>query len=208
MVHGLKQGAEGSASKANLETLEELLKGIKVIAIGPGLSTKGEASEFARGLVEKTKLPMVIDADALNAFDEEKARALNGAGRTMVLTPHPGEMARLLGLTVADVEKDRMGLARKFATEHQVTLVLKGWRTLVAHPDGSIGVNTTGSPALAKGRKRRYPDGDRGGDAGAVSRQRCRGGRGGGFICMGWRRTFPRRRWTRRRCWRPTWWRA
>jgi hydroxyethylthiazole kinase-like uncharacterized protein yjeF len=151
MVRGLAQGAEGSASLANLDGLEELLKGIKVIAIGPGLSTKGEASEFARGLVEKTNLPIVIDADALNAFDAEKARALNGSGRTMVLTPHPGEMARLVGMTVPEVEKDRIGLARKFAAEHQLTLVLKGWRTLVAHPDGSIGVNTTGNPALAKG---------------------------------------------------------
>ena len=151
MVRGLAQGAEGSASLANLNTLDELLKGIKVIAIGPGLSTKGEASEFARELVAKTTLPIVIDADALNAFDAEKAKALNGSGRTMVLTPHPGEMARLLGLTIREVESDRIGFARKFATEHQLTLVLKGWRTLVAHPDGSIAVNTTGNPALAKG---------------------------------------------------------
>jgi len=151
MVRGLQAGAEGSASLTNLEALDELLKGIKVIAIGPGLSTKGHASEFARELVEQSTLPIVIDADALNAFDAERAKSLNGAGRTMVLTPHPGEMARLLGLTLKEVEADRIGLARKFATEHRLTLVLKGWRTLVAHPDGSIGVNTTGNPALAKG---------------------------------------------------------
>ena len=151
MVSGLTAGAAGSASLVNLDVLDELLKGIKVIAIGPGLSTKGEASEFARDLVSKTTLPIVIDADALNAFDAERAKTLSGAGRTMVLTPHPGEMARLLGMTVKEVEVDRIGLARKFATEHQVTLVLKGWRTLVAHPDGAIGVNTTGNPALAKG---------------------------------------------------------
>ena len=151
MVRGLKQGAEGSVSLANLDGLEELLKGIKVLAVGPGLSTKGEASEFVRGLVAKTTLPIVIDADALNAFAGDDVKLLNGTGRTMVLTPHPGEMARLVGMTVPEVEKDRIGLARKFATEHQVTLVLKGWRTLVAHPDGTIAVNTTGNPALAKG---------------------------------------------------------
>jgi ADP-dependent NAD(P)H-hydrate dehydratase / NAD(P)H-hydrate epimerase len=67
------------------------------------------------------------------------------------LTPHPGEMARLTGMTVAEVEKDRVGLARRFATEHKVTLVLKGWRTLVAHPDGRVAVNTSGNPAMAKG---------------------------------------------------------
>ena len=150
MVRGLDAGPEGSASSTNLDSLDVLLKGIQVIAIGPGLSTRGEASEFARGLVAQTTLPIVIDADALNAFSGVST-LLNGAGRTMVLTPHPGEMARLLGISVKEVEADRIGLARKFATEHQVTLVLKGWRTLVAHPDGSIGVNTTGNPALAKG---------------------------------------------------------
>ena len=76
---------------------------------------------------------------------------LDGRERPLVLTPHPGEMARLLGSTIADVEHDRIGVARCFAAEHQVTLVLKGWRTLVAHPDGSVAVNTTGNPALAKG---------------------------------------------------------
>ena len=69
----------------------------------------------------------------------------------MVLTPHPGEIARLTGMTVAEVEKDRVGLARRFAMEHHVTLVLKGWRTLVAHPDGQVAVNTSGNPAMAKG---------------------------------------------------------
>ena len=150
MVRGLDAGPEGSASTTNLDLLDELLKGIKVIAVGPGLSTRGEALEFARGLVAQTTLPIVIDADALNAFSGN-ASLLNGKGRTMVLTPHPGEMARLLGVTVKEVEADRIGLARKFAIDHQVTLVLKGWRTLVAHPDGSVGVNTTGNPALAKG---------------------------------------------------------
>jgi NAD(P)H-hydrate epimerase len=150
MVRLLHANVEGSASLKNLEGLDDLLKGIKVLAIGPGLSTKGEASEFARGFVEKTRLPIVIDADALNAF-EGKAELLNGRGRTMVLTPHPGEMARLAGMTIKGVEADRLGLARRFAREHKLTLVLKGWRTLVAHPDGRVSVNTTGNPAMAKG---------------------------------------------------------
>src|SRR5579871_943401 len=132
------------------ERFEGLMKGIKVVAVGPGLGTEGDASEFARRLVAKATVPMVIDADALNAF-EGKADLLDGAGRVMVLTPHPGEMARLVGMTVKEVEADRVGLARRFATEHNLTLVLKGWRTLVAHPDGSIAVNTTGNPSMAKG---------------------------------------------------------
>ena len=156
MVRGLEHGKEGSALASNASDAE-LLKGIKVVAVGPGLSTRGEAGEFARALFDTARdkdghwLPMVIDADGLNAFDAEKAKGLSGEGRVLVLTPHPGEMARLLGVTVKDVEADRVGIAREFATSHKLTLVLKGWRTLVAHPDGRIAVNTTGNPALAKG---------------------------------------------------------
>jgi len=80
-----------------------------------------------------------------------KAAEAKDKPRTIVLTPHPGEMARLVGMTVKEVEADRIGLAKKFATEHGVTLVLKGWRTLIAHPDGRIAVNTTGNPSMAKG---------------------------------------------------------
>lgn len=133
-----------------LDTWRGLLEGIKVVAVGPGLGTEGEVPEFVRGLVAGTKLPMVLDADALNAF-AGKTELLDGTGRVMVLTPHPGEMGRLAGMTVKEVEADRVGLARRFAVEHQVTLVLKGWRTLVAHPDGRVAVNTTGNPSMAKG---------------------------------------------------------
>jgi ADP-dependent NAD(P)H-hydrate dehydratase / NAD(P)H-hydrate epimerase len=152
MMVALAEGTKGAVSFKNMDgaRLDTLLKKISVVAVGPGLSTEGDASAFARQVVEKTTVPVVIDADALNAFAGQ-ARLLNGRGRVMVLTPHPGEMARLAGLTVKEVEADRVGLARRFATEHKVTLVLKGWRTLVAHPDGSIAVNTSGNPAMAKG---------------------------------------------------------
>jgi hydroxyethylthiazole kinase-like uncharacterized protein yjeF len=154
MVTPLKQGEEGSVSLENLVPagLASLIrdKRISVIALGPGLSTRGEAGKFARELVAQTTLPMVVDADALNAFDG-RSTELKGYGRVLVLTPHPGEMARLTGLTINEVEADRIGLAGRFATEHKLTLVLKGWRTLVAHPDGRIAVNTSGNPAMAKG---------------------------------------------------------
>ncbi|MDR3746465.1 MAG: NAD(P)H-hydrate dehydratase [Acidobacteriaceae bacterium] len=139
--------------------LERLLRGISVAAIGPGLGRETAPQEFVRSFVKRASLPMVVDADALNAF-AGRAELLRlaaarkdptGKPRTLVLTPHPGEMARLLGLTVAEVEADRVGLARKFAVAHGLTLVLKGWRTLVAHPDGSVAVNTSGNPAMAKG---------------------------------------------------------
>jgi NAD(P)H-hydrate epimerase len=154
---------EGSGGLA-LETLEQpslssFLWGISVVGIGPGLGQEGSTPEWVRRFVERVTLPMVIDADALNAFAGTTAllkraaqvAAERGEPRTIVLTPHPGEMARLAGMTVKEVEADRVGLARRFALEHGVTLVLKGWRTLVAHPDGSVAVNTTGNPSMAKG---------------------------------------------------------
>lgn len=152
MTVPLAEGPAGAVSFKDLRggKLDSLLKRITVIALGPGLSTEGDAPEFARQMVEKTALPIVVDADALNAF-AKKSTLLDGSRRVMVLTPHPGEMARLVGLTVKEVEADRLGLARRFATEHHVTLVLKGWRTLVAHPDGRVAVNTSGNPAMAKG---------------------------------------------------------
>lgn len=152
MTVPLSEDKDGIVSLKNFDadTLQELVNRITALAIGPGLSTKGDASELARRIVEKTTLPVVIDADALNAF-AGRTDLLHGTGRTMVLTPHPGEMARLAGMTVKQVEADRIGLARSFATRHKLTLVLKGWRTLIAHPDGSIAINTTGNPAMSKG---------------------------------------------------------
>ena len=141
------------------ESLTKLLEGMTVVGIGPGLGQEGTTPEFVRAFVERVSLPTVIDADALNAMagrTELLKRVANAADakgrkRTIVLTPHPGEMARLVESSVKEVEADRVGLARRFATENGVTLVLKGWRTLVAHPDGRVAVNTTGNPAMAKG---------------------------------------------------------
>lgn len=142
----------GSLSRRNMhrERMIALLDRKTVVALGPGLSTDSDAAMFARVLVEKTRMPLVLDADGLNAFAGQ-TQLLNGRERTLVLTPHPGEMARLLAVTVKDVEADRIHLARAFAAKHHVILVLKGWRTLIAHPDGRIAVNTSGNPAMAKG---------------------------------------------------------
>jgi len=92
----------------------------------------------------------VVDADGLNAF-EGHAEKLSGQGSALVITPHPGEMARLIGLTVAAVQRDRLNVARTFARDHKLIVVLKGHRTLVAHPDGTVWVNTTGNPGMATG---------------------------------------------------------
>jgi NAD(P)H-hydrate epimerase len=109
---------------------------------------------MVRKLVQKTEIPIVLDADGLNAFEgrvSELNGELNGKGRVLVITPHPGEMARLVGGSIAEVQKDRLGVARKFANEHALIVVLKGHRTLVVHPNGEAWVNTTGNPGMSTG---------------------------------------------------------
>ena len=152
MTVALLEGEHGEISSRNLhpDRLDPILEKKSVIAIGPGMGQEDEAVQFFLGLLERTKVPMVIDADALNALAAHPGK-LDGRGRLLVLTPHPGEMARLAGMTIPEVEADREGIARKFATTHSVTLVLKGWRTIIAHPDGSMALNTTGNPGMAKG---------------------------------------------------------
>jgi hydroxyethylthiazole kinase-like uncharacterized protein yjeF len=157
MTEPLAETAKGGIALRNLdgERGRALLEKRTVVAIGPGLGQGLEAQQFALRLIElcgsgEKPIPMVLDADCLNAIAQHNYK-LDGSGRTIVLTPHPGEMARLVGKTIPEVEADREGIARGYATKHHVTLVLKGWRTLIAHPDGSIAVNTTGNPGLAKG---------------------------------------------------------
>jgi NAD(P)H-hydrate epimerase len=132
--------------------MDAVTQGKNVIAIGPGISRHQETVQFVRTLVAKHKAAaMVIDADGLNAF-EGSVHLLDGSERALVLTPHPGEMARLAGWpSPKEVQADRLGVARKFAHEHHVVLVLKGWRTLIALPDGTVWVNPTGNPGMASG---------------------------------------------------------
>jgi len=130
--------------------LDALVKGKDVLAIGPGISRNAETAEFVRAAVNQYKVPMVVDADGLNAF-EGCTEKIDGAGRTLVITPHPGEMARLAGCSTAQIQHDRLNVARTFARAHNVVVVLKGHRTLVAHPDGNVWVNTTGNRGMATG---------------------------------------------------------
>lgn len=157
MTDPLAETEQGSIALRNLDgdSGRVLLEKRTVVAIGPGLGQEPEAQQFALKLIElcgegEKRIAMVLDADCLNAIAQQKYK-LDGRGRTIVLTPHPGEMARLVGTSISEVEVDREGVARAYATEHHITLVLKGWRTLIAHPDGSIAINTTGNPGLAKG---------------------------------------------------------
>jgi NAD(P)H-hydrate epimerase len=150
MTEPLPETDAGTISGGAQDRIIELAKGKSVLAIGPGISRNPQTSDLVRTLVSRLQLPMVVDADGLNAF-EGRSDELRGKGRTLVITPHPGEMARLARLSIADVQKDRLGVARKFAQEHDLIVVLKGHRTLVVKPDGEAWVNTTGNPGMATG---------------------------------------------------------
>lgn len=155
MTSPLRANEAGEVSAENLagDAVGSLTKGKTVLAIGPGLGQSDDCARFCIGLLEATEMPAVIDADGLNILSKYRdvlARLAKG-GRTIVITPHPGEMARLAGISTGEVQRDRLGVARKFAQEHGVTVVLKGARTVVAHPNGRAGVNTTGNPGMAKG---------------------------------------------------------
>lgn len=120
-----------------------------VVAIGPGLGNGPGVTRFVHAMLERCESPLVLDADALNACVGEVTRLVGREGRPVVITPHPGEMARLLGCRTDDVQANRAGLAAEFAERHHVTVVLKGHRTLIATPEGEVFVNPTGSPGMA-----------------------------------------------------------
>src|SRR6266567_3479761 len=161
MTEPLEETGDGTISVHALEWLEQLAEKKTVLAIGPGISRNEETAEVVRKIVMDSNIPIVLDADGLNAF-EGRAKNFNrkdrkgGAkvaekSRTLVLTPHPGEMARLIGLSTSAIQRDRLNVARSFAREHQLILVLKGDRTIVAKPDGEAWVNTTGNPGMSTG---------------------------------------------------------
>jgi len=156
MTWQLEASPAGNIAAGNLEPsrLSPLLAGKTVLALGPGLGQSPETIKFTTGLLSSTELPAVLDADALNILAAKPvllAKLARRGKRALVLTPHPGEMARLAGTTIAEIQANRLEAARGFATKMGVTLVLKGARTLIAHPDGRVAVNTTGNPGMAKG---------------------------------------------------------
>lgn len=152
MTEPLDETDAGSISIRALQQgrVDSLAERKTVLAVGPGISRDPETAELVRAVVKKYKLPIVLDADGLNAFEDRAAELKNKAG-TLVITPHPGEMARLIGSTIPAVQHDRLNVARSFAREQEAIVVLKDHRTLIAQPDGTVWVNTTGNPGMATG---------------------------------------------------------
>ncbi len=149
MTLGLDETATGTVDFAAVEAVLGL--DADVLVVGPGLGRSEGVTTFVQELVDKSDMPMVLDADGLNAFEEDPSALVGRDGRDLIITPHPGEMARLLGCSVDDVQADRLGMAADFAKAHKVYVVLKGYRTLIATPDGKMFVNPTGSAGMATG---------------------------------------------------------
>jgi hydroxyethylthiazole kinase-like uncharacterized protein yjeF len=149
MTVPLEETAAGTIDFAAADRVLELQA--DVIAIGPGLGQDPSTAAFVHAVVERAGVPLVLDADGLNAFTSDPDRLVGRDGVDVIVTPHPGEMARLLGISVEEVQSDRLEHARAFASSHRVHVVLKGHRTIVAGPESRAFVNLTGNPGMATG---------------------------------------------------------
>jgi len=152
MTAPLPATAAGTLSIRGLEhsAFADLLRGKDILAMGPGLSTQAETQEFVRAVVGDSETPLVLDADGLNAFDGRSGDLARHRTPQMVITPHPGEMARLVNSSAQEIQRNRIAVAEKAAADLKCTVVLKGHRTVIAAPDGRIWINSTGNPGMAK----------------------------------------------------------
>jgi len=149
MTLGLDHTDEGIVSADAVETL--LAERCDVLAVGPGLGRSAGAKTLVRTLVKQATVPIVLDADGLNAFSDDAAGLVGREGQPLIITPHAGEMARLIGSTVDYVQTNRMEVALELATSRSVYVILKGARTVVATPEGTVLINVTGNPGMATG---------------------------------------------------------
>lgn len=150
MTEALGDPGSASAAPGDAARCLELAKSRNVMAIGPGLSQRPGVAEFVHRLVKGAHSPVVLDADGLNAFAAHP-EALQGSARPLILTPHPGEMARLTATSVAEIQNNRVAAAREFARRHRCIVVLKGFRTVIGYPNGELWVIATGNPGMATG---------------------------------------------------------
>ncbi len=153
MTEVLESTADGAISRNNLDSgsFARIAAGKTVLAVGPGLGTHPETQEFVSRLVAETELPVILDADGLNAFAGHSELLRRRKTPFLAITPHPGEMARLLGTSTAAVQQNRVATAVDSARKWNAHVILKGFHTLIVSPDGKLFVNTSGNPGLAKG---------------------------------------------------------
>ena len=148
MTEPLEETSAGTIANASIS---QLLEGKSVLGLGPGLGAHPETQALARITLRESSIPVVLDADGLNAFGGHVEELRGTANRPVVITPHPGEMARLIQKETANVNANRIDVARDFAIAQDLHVVLKGFRTVVAFPDGQVFINATGNPGMASG---------------------------------------------------------
>jgi ADP-dependent NAD(P)H-hydrate dehydratase / NAD(P)H-hydrate epimerase len=153
MTEPLISTETGTVSAANLSSgrFAKILDGKTTLAVGPGLGAHRETQQFILDVVRDAGLPIILDADGLNAFAGKGDLLRSRKSPFLAITPHPGEMARLLGITTAEVQSDRLKAASDAARRWNVAVILKGFHTVIAASDGRLWVNTTGGAGLAKG---------------------------------------------------------
>lgn len=153
MTEPLASTSHGMVAYSNLASgrFEQILPGKTTLAIGPGLGTDSETQDVIRHLVQQVPHPIILDADGLNAFAGNFKALRQRKSPFLAITPHPGEMARLFGIANAEVQSDRVKSASEAAKRANAYVVLKGYHSILAAPDGQVWVNTTGGPSLAKG---------------------------------------------------------
>jgi hydroxyethylthiazole kinase-like uncharacterized protein yjeF len=149
MTEPLPEGKDGTVTPAGLAHVLQMRQ--DVIACGPGLGRSDGAAAFVRSLLDKSESPLVLDADAITVLADDPGAVLGREDRDVIITPHPGEMARLIGSTIEEVQANRIEVASTFATTHHTYVVLKGHRTVIATPDGGVFINPTGNAGLATG---------------------------------------------------------
>ena len=150
MTEPLPENTGQTLGLSAYERIMSLLENKKGLAIGPGMGTAGPTQNLVKKLIQTSPVPIVIDADGLNAL-VGSLECLKGLNVPVVMTPHPGEMARLVGTTPLQVQQERISEARNFATTHNVCLVLKGAKTIIARPDNTVLINPAGNPGMASG---------------------------------------------------------
>jgi hydroxyethylthiazole kinase-like uncharacterized protein yjeF len=144
---------DGTASLRNLDgdNFAHVVQDKSVLAIGPGLSTNHETQQFIRTVLQRVSLPVILDADGLNAFVGRADEFRTIKPEFLAVTPHPGEMGRLLSVTTRDVQAKRLEVALDAAEKWKAFVILKGFHTILATPEGQAYVNTTGNPGMATG---------------------------------------------------------
>jgi ADP-dependent NAD(P)H-hydrate dehydratase / NAD(P)H-hydrate epimerase len=151
MTEAITETEDGTPDRSGAERVLSLLPEMDALVLGPGVTTHPSTKKLVWELVRRSPVPVVLDADGINAFIPPAEPVRNEENQPVILTPHPGEMAPVIGKKIAEVQKDRLGAARTFAVARRCYLILKGFQTVIATPEGDLYLKNTGNPGMATG---------------------------------------------------------